>query len=82
MDILMPGTPPLGAYAVVALMLILIPVKGALFFLLLTRFRGWSEWTGRTELSRCTAITDAMWSVVMRSTESSGIAFVLGRMWN
>jgi len=33
------GTPPLGAYAVVALMLILIPVKGALFFLLFTRFR-------------------------------------------
>ncbi|MEE8376179.1 MAG: cation:proton antiporter family protein [Acidimicrobiia bacterium] len=33
------GTPPLGAYAVVALMLILIPVKGALFLLLLTRFR-------------------------------------------
>jgi hypothetical protein len=35
------GTPPLGAYAVAALMLILIliPLKGALFFLLLTRFR-------------------------------------------
>jgi len=33
------GTPPLGSYAVVALMLALIPLKGALFLLLFTRFR-------------------------------------------
>ena len=33
------GTPPLGSYAVVALMLMLLPLKCALFFLLFTRFR-------------------------------------------
>lgn len=33
------GTPPLGSYVVVALMLVLLPVKGALFFLIFTRFR-------------------------------------------
>ncbi len=33
------GTPPVGAFAVAALMVMLIPVKSALFFLLFTRFR-------------------------------------------
>ncbi len=33
------GTPPSGAYLVAALMLILVPVKGVMFFLLFTRFR-------------------------------------------
>lgn len=33
------GTPPLGAYVIAALMLLLIPLKGALFFVLFTRFR-------------------------------------------
>ena len=33
------GTPPLAAYAVAALTLMFLPVKGALFFLLFTRFR-------------------------------------------
>ncbi len=33
------GTPPLGSYAVAALMLVLVPVKGALFLSVFTRFR-------------------------------------------
>jgi len=33
------GTPPIGAYVVAGLMLLLIPLKGALFFVLFTRFR-------------------------------------------
>ncbi len=33
------GTPPLGAYVIAALMLLLIPLKGGLFFVLFTRFR-------------------------------------------
>lgn len=33
------GTPPLGSYAIAALILMLIPAKGALFFLMFTRFR-------------------------------------------
>ena len=33
------GTPPLGSYAVVALMLMLLPLKGALFLVVFTRFR-------------------------------------------
>ena len=33
------GTPPIGAYFVAALMVTLIPLKGAMFFLLFTRFR-------------------------------------------
>lgn len=33
------GTPPLGAYLVAAVMLLLIPIKGALFFALFARFR-------------------------------------------
>lgn len=33
------GTPPIGAYFVAGMMLLLIPLKGALFFVLFTRFR-------------------------------------------
>lgn len=33
------GTPPLGAYLAAALMLMLIPLKGAMFFFLFSRFR-------------------------------------------
>lgn len=33
------GTPPLGSYAMATLILMLIPIKGALFFLVFTRFR-------------------------------------------
>ncbi len=33
------GTPPLGSYAIAAVMLLLIPMKSVLFFFLFTRFR-------------------------------------------
>ena len=33
------GTPPLGSYAVAALLLLFLPLKGALFFWILARFR-------------------------------------------
>ena len=33
------GTPPIAAYLIAGLMLLLIPIKGAMFFVLFTRFR-------------------------------------------